>query len=129
MPYRHLITVAGVPLPQPSEYKGLTADIVDSARNVDGYVVGAVIRHDVGKVEAEYKYISAQAWSNILKLFNPKYGGSFYNNVTFFNQVTANWETRKMYVSDRTTTGAYKLDPATGAVIGWIGAHLSLVEV
>jgi hypothetical protein len=129
LPPRNLITIGNTPLPPPSKYVGLTADIVDSARNVEGYVVGAIVRSDVGKVEADFNYISADEWSAILKLFNPKHGGSFYNDVTFFNQVTADWETRRMYVGDRTTSGAVKVDPDTGAVVGWLGAHLSLVEV
>ena len=57
-----------------------------------------------------------------------KYGGSFYNNVTFFNQVTGAWETRKMYVSDRNAS-IFRRDPISGDVVGYVNPKLSLVEV
>ena len=129
MAYQNLITIAGVALPQPSKYVGLTADVVDTARNVQGVMVGGVVRSDVAKVEADFNYLTAAQWSTILKLFNPTYGGSFTNQVTFFNQTTADWETREMYVGDRTTSGAFLCDPSTGAVTGWKSPHLSLIEV
>lgn len=130
MAYRPLIMIGDYAVPQPSVYIGNTADIVDSGRNANGVVIGSVIRHDVAKVEADFNYLTAEQWSNILKRFNPAYGGSFYNEVTFFNQVSADWETRNMYVGDRTTSGgAFKLDPVTGAVAGWVKPHLSLIEI
>ena len=46
-----LVTVRGVPLPEPSTYSANTATLVDSARNVQGKMIGAVIRDDVAKVE------------------------------------------------------------------------------
>lgn len=123
-----LVTIAGVPLPTPSTYVGITADIVDAARNTEGVVVGAVVREDVGKVEMSWNYLTAQQWSTILKLFNSAYGGSFYQTVEFFNQTTADWETRVMYPGDRTTSGAHALDPETGAIIGWEKPVLHLIE-
>lgn len=128
MPYTNLISIGGTQIKQPSKYVGLTATLVDSGRNAAGVVIGSVIREDVAKVEADYNYITAKDWSDILKKFNSAYGGSFYQTVTFYNQTTASWETRTMYVGDRTTGGAFKCDPTTGAVEGWMNAHLSLVE-
>ena len=46
-----LVTVNGYEFPEPSEYSGLTSTLVDSARNVKGYVIGSVIRSDVAKIE------------------------------------------------------------------------------
>ena len=91
-------------------------------------MIGAVIRHDVAKVELTWRYLTVEEWSAILKLFNPKYGGSFYNPVRFFNQVSGDWETRQMYVGDRTSSGMFKLD-ANGIPVGWMGPKLSLIEV
>lgn len=125
---RALINIAGYDLPTPSDYVGNTADLVDSGRNTQGVVVGAVIRHDVAKVTATYKYLTCEQWSNILKKFNPKYGGSFYNEVTFYNQVSNSWETRTMYVGDRTSSGMIYLDK-NGNPQGWLNPKLSLVEV
>jgi hypothetical protein len=119
-----LVTVAGVALPEPSAYSGTTSTIVDSARNVSGYVVGSVVRHDVAKVELSWKYLTAKQWADILSLFT----SSFYNTVTFYNQATAGYTTRKMYVSDR-NAGMWRRNPANGEVMGWTDCSLSLVEV
>lgn len=119
-----LVTVAGYELPEPSTYSANTATLVDSARNVQGYVIGSVIRNDVAKVELSWRYLTAEQWARILSLFNR----SFYNNVTFFNQATGNYETRQMYVGDR-SAGMWRRHPITGEVMGWTDPKLSLIEV
>lgn len=119
-----LVTVAGVALPEPSEYSANTSTLVDSARNVSGYVIGSVIRNDVAKVELKWRYLTAQQWASVLSLF----ANSFYNSVTFYNQATATYTTRQMYVSDR-SAGIWRRHPETGAVMGWVDCALSLVEV
>jgi hypothetical protein len=119
-----LVSIAGVALPEPSEYSGITSTIVDSGRNVQGRVIGSVVRHDVAKVELKWRYLTAQQWANILSLFT----NNFYNEVTFFNQATADYTTRQMYVGDR-SAGMWRRHPDTGAVMGWTGCSLSLVEV
>lgn len=119
-----LVTVAGVALPEPSFYDASTSTLVDSARNVSGYVVGAVVRSDVAKIEIKWRYLTARQWANILSLFTT----NFYNNVTFFDQATADYTTRQMYVSDR-SAGMWRRHPETGEVMGWTECSLSLVEV
>ena len=119
-----LVTVAGVALPEPSEYSASTSTLVDSARNVSGYVIGSVIRGDVAKVELKWRYLTAKQWASVLSLFT----NNFYNQVTFFNQATANYPTRQMYVSDR-TAGMWRRNPKTGEVMGFTDCALSLVEV
>lgn len=119
-----LVTVAGYELPEPSTYAGGTSTLVDSARNVSGYVIGSVIRNDVAKVELSWRYLTATQWANILRLFT----NNFYNSVTFYNQATADYTTRQMYVSDR-NAGLWRRNPATGEVMGWTDCTLSLVEV
>jgi hypothetical protein len=119
-----LVTVSGVPLPEPSEYSGNTSTIVDSGRNVSGYVIGSVVRHDVAKVELKWRYLTVAQWASVLSLFTH----NFYNNVTFFNQATGSYTTRQMYVSDR-KAGMWRRHPETGEVMGWTGCSLSLVEV
>lgn len=119
-----LVTVAGVALPEPSEYSASTSTLVDSARNVSGYVIGAVIRNDVAKVELKWRYLTAQQWASVLSLFT----NNFYNSVTFFNQATAAYTTRQMYVGDR-TAGMWRRHPETGEVMGFVDCSLSLVEV
>ena len=119
-----LVTVAGVALPEPSEYSASTSTLVDSARNVAGYVIGSVIRNDVAKVELKWRYLTAQQWASVLSLFT----NNFYNEVTFFNQATASYTTRQMYVGDR-KAGMWRRHPETGEVMGFVDCSLSLVEV
>ena len=119
-----LVTVAGTPLPEPSEYSSSTSTLVDSARNVEGRVVGSVVRSDVAKIELKWRYLTAQQWADVLSLFT----SNFYNSVTFFNQTTADYTTRNMYVGDR-NAGMWRRNPATGDVMGFTDCSLSLVEV
>ena len=119
-----LVSIGGFDFPEPSTYNATTSTIVDSSRNVSGYVVGAVVRHDVAKIELTWKYLTAYQWSQILSLFT----SSFYNDVRFLNQVTNEYTTRTMYVSDR-NAGMWRRNPQTGEVMGYTGASLSLVEV
>jgi hypothetical protein len=119
-----LVTIAGYELPEPSSYSATTATLVDSARNVQGYVIGSVIRNDVAKVELSWRYLTAEQWARILGLFNR----SFYNNVTFFNQSTGTYETRQMYVGDRGAS-MWRRHPVSGEVMGFTECKLSLIEV
>ena len=125
---RALVTVGGYDFPEPSAYSGNTSTLVDSARNVQGVVVGSVIRDDVGKVELSWKYLTVQQWADILKCFSIARGGNFYNFVTFFCQDIGDWTTRQMYVSDR-KANMFRRDPKTGEVLGYTDCSLSLVEV
>lgn len=124
-----LVTIGKDDLPTPSSYVGLTATLVDSGRNTEGYMIGAVIREDVGKVEVSWKYLTVNQWASILQKFSSKFGGAFSQNVTFFDQVRADWITREMYVNDRTSGGLIQLDPVTGMPRGWENPKLSLIEV
>lgn len=119
-----LVSIGGFAFPEPSTYSATTSTIVDSARNVSGYVVGSVIRSDVAKIELTWRYLTAQQWAQILSLFS----NSFYNDVRFLNQVTNQYTTRTMYVSDR-NAGMWRRDPQSGAVMGYTNCSLSLVEV
>lgn len=124
MAYTALVSIGGFDFPEPSSYTATTSTIVDSARNVNGYVVGAVVRSDVAKVELSWKYLSVRQWATILSLFSD----SFYNDVRFFNQTTGTYTTRTMYVSDR-NANMFRRNPQTGEVMGWLNPSLSLVEV
>lgn len=119
-----LVSIGSFDFPEPSTYNATTSTIVDSARNVQGRVVGSVVRHDVAKIELTWRYLTAQQWATVLSLFT----NSFYNEVRFLNQATNSYTTRTMYVSDR-TAGIFRRDPKTGAVVGYTGCALSLVEV
>jgi len=122
-----LVTVAGVSLPEPSTYEGNTGTIVDSARNVEGHMIGAVIRDDVAKVSLTWKYLTVAQWAAINQLFRTSTGGSFINSVTFFDQTSGDFITRDMYVNDR-KAGMWIRD-RSGNVQGWQGCSLALIEV
>lgn len=119
-----LVKVGNTALPEPSTYNAITSTIVDSARNVAGYVVGSVVRSDVAKIELTWRYLTAKQWADILSPFTT----NFYCDVTFFNQASASYVTRTMYVSDR-QAGMWRRDPKTGDVLGFTNCTLSLVEV
>lgn len=126
--FRALCTVNGHDLPEPSAYEGNTATIVDSARNVQGVVIGSVIRDDVAKVTLSWNYLTAEQWAEINQLFRQSTGGNFYNRVTFYDQSSAGWITRTMYVNDR-SAGMFRRDPNNGNVLGWTDCSLALIEV
>lgn len=119
-----LVSVNGVDLPEPSSYNATTSTIVDSGRNVQGKVVGSVVRHDVAKVALKWNYLTAEQWAAVISPFTT----NFYCTVRFYNQATASYSTRQMYVSDR-TAGMWRRGPRTGSVMGWTDCSLSLVEV
>ena len=127
MAFRALVRVAGLDLPEPSTYSGNTATLVDSGRNVQGELIASVVREDVAKVELTWNYLTAQQWATINKKFSGKRGGSFVNDVTFYDQTSGDWITRRMYVSDR-RAGMWRRDPRTGDILGWTNCKLSLIE-
>lgn len=124
---RSLVEIEGYSVPDPSGYSGTTATLVDAARDAKGVTIGQVIREDVGKVEMTWNFISAANWAAILQKFSTKYGGKFYNSVTFFNQDINDWETRDMYVSDRTAS-IYVRNP-DGTIKGYTNARIALIQV
>lgn len=126
MAIKSLVSIDGWDFPMPSTYKGSTATLVDSARNVQGKMVGSVIRDDVAKIEMTWRFLSVKDWSNIMKQFDKKSGGRFINNVTFFNQTTGAYTTREMYVGDR---NAEVFHVTENGVEGWLNPAIHLIEV
>lgn len=128
MAFRALVSVGDYDFPEPSAYSGNTSTLVDSARNAQGVMIGAVIRDDSAKVEISWKYLTIEQWARIQKCFRQSSGGKFINLVSFFDQSVGGWVTKEMYVSDR-KAGMWRRDPETGDVLGWTNCSLSLVEV
>lgn len=122
------ISVEGIALPEPHKYDATISSFVDSGRNVRGEMVGSEIRGNIAKISISYEFISAQDLSTVLKLFSKDHGGSFVREVTFLDMVSNSWQTRKMYVSDR-SGGIMSRDPDTGVVDGYNGVKFSLIEV
>jgi hypothetical protein len=126
MAFEALVTVGGYDFPEPSTYNALTSDLVDSGRNVEGMMVGSVIRENVSKVEISWKYLTVEQWSRILQCFKGR--DKFVNEVYFFDPVEGKRIKKNMYVSDR-KANIFKRDPVSGAVVGWVNVSLSLIEV
>ena len=126
MAFRALVTVDGYDFPEPSTYSSNTSTLVDSGRNVEGRMVGAVIRDDISKIELSWKYLTVEQWARILRCFTGK--ENFVNTVTFFDQSKGGWVTKEMYVNDR-KANVFRRDPDNGNVMGWVNPSLSLIEV
>jgi len=128
MVFRALVSVGNYDFPEPSAYSGNTSTLVDSARNAQGVMIGAVLRDDVAKVEISWKYLTVEQWARVQKCFRQSSGGKFINLVSFFDQSVGGWVTKEMYVSDR-KSGMWRRDPENGDILGWTDCALSLVEV
>ena len=128
MAFRALVSVGNYDFPEPSSYSVNTSTLVDSARNAQGVMIGAVLRDDVAKVEISWKYLTVEQWARVQKCFRQSSGGKFINLVSFFDQSVGGWVTKEMYVSDR-KSGMWRRDPENGDILGWTDCALSLVEV
>ena len=128
MAFRALVSVGNYDFPEPSSYSGNTSTIVDSARNVQGKMVGSVVRDDVAKIEISWRYLTIEQWARIQKCFRQSSGGKFINLVTFFDQSVGGWVTKEMYVNDR-QAGMWRRDPKNGDILGWTDCKLALIEV
>lgn len=128
MAIRALVSVGGYDFPEPSAYSANTSTLVDSSRNVEGRMVGSVIRDDISKIEISWKYLTVAQWARIQKCFRQSAGGKFINNVTFFDQSVGGWVTKEMYINDR-KSGLWRRDPKSGDVLGWTDCSLALIEV
>lgn len=125
---RALVSIGGYEFPEPSTYSATTSTLVNSGRNVEGRMIGSVIRDDVSKVELSWKYLTVAQWAGILRRFSESQGGSFIQDVTFFDQSIGNWTTKQMYISDR-KANVFRRDPITGELLGWENPSLSLIQV
>ena len=128
MAFRALVKVGDYDFPEPSTYSANTSTLVDSSRNVQGKMVGSVIRDDVAKIEISWRYLTVEQWAKIQQCFRQSSGGKFINLVTFFDQSVGGWVTKEMYVSDR-KANVFRRDPNTGELLGWVDPSLNLIEV
>lgn len=128
MAFQALVSVGGYDFPEPSSYSGNTSTLVDSSRNVQGKMVGSVIRDDVSKIEISWKYLTVEQWARIQQCFRESSGGKFINEVVFFDQSLGEWTKKDMYVNDR-KAGMWRRHPSTGEILGWTDCSLALIEV
>ena len=128
MAFKALVSVGGYDFPEPSAYSANTSTLVDSGRNVQGVMVGSVIRDDISKIEISWKYLTIEQWARIQKCFSQSAGGKFINTVEFFDQSLGTWNKKDMYVNDR-KAGMWRRHPETGDILGWTDCSLSLIQV
>ena len=128
MALRALVSVGDYDFPEPSSYSATTSTLVDSARNVEGFMVGSIIRDDISKVEISWKYLTVKQWARIQKCFSESSGGKFINRVSFFDQSAGGWVDKDMYVSER-KSGMWRRSPVNGEILGWTDCSLSLIQV
>ena len=121
-----LVTVGDYDFPEPSTYSAITSTLVDTGRNVEGMMVGTVIRDDVSKIEISWKYLTVEQWAQIQQCFRGK--DKFINDVWFFDPTDGKKIKKTMYVNDR-KAGLWRRDPNTGSVLGWTDCSLSLIQV
>lgn len=134
-------TPAWVGLPCPSDYSGLSTTLVDSARNSKGQVIGRPIASDIAKIELKWNYLTVAQYSAIAKLFEPKYDGSFFVPVSFFDVINGNFEgditvapntttnkIRLFYPSDRKVQFAKIQLDSNSMPIGYSGVSLNLID-
>lgn len=122
-----LVTIAGHDIPDSSIYSGTVATVVDSGRNTEAVMIGAVIRENVGKVEMKWNFLTIDKWSKICALFDSTRGGSFINTVEFFCPDMGGWVQREMYCSDR-KAGVF-LRNKDGSIRGLTNCSVNLIEV
>ena len=128
MAFKALVSVGEYEFPEPSAYSANTSTLVDSGRNVEGRMVGSVIRDDISKIEISWKYLTVEQWARIQQCFRQSSGGKFINEVTFFDQSVGDWVTKPMYVNDR-KAGMWRRHPESGNVLGWADCSIALIEV
>jgi len=138
-------TPAWVELPQPSDYSGIATTLVDSGRNAEGVVVADVIKSDVAKVELKWNFLTPAQYSQIAKLFEPKYNGgntqAFFKAVSFFDVIKNGFDgsiasapsvdtnrCRLFYCGDRKVQFAKMVINDDGTPKGYANVSLNLID-
>lgn len=118
------IKINGQEVPYPKRGVAPTVTtVVNSGRNLNGVVVGQRIGRDQYKLDnLEWPWLTAAEWSRILQLVS-----NFYFDCTFVNPVTNAWETKRMYVGDRTAE-PYWVDLATGKPTHYRNCKVNIID-
>lgn len=90
-------------LPAPSDDSGTyeIETLVDSGRNAAGFMVGKVIGSDKIKLNLKWRSMNADEFNELLRFFDPNYGGSFINTVRFYDPRADGMVEKQMYVGNR----------------------------
>ena len=123
--YNGFVYINDVEFPYPSHESGLqhTITTVDSARMADGVLRAKKIGRDQSKVELTWAALTAEQWSNMLKIFKD----NFYFNIRYFDMVENDWITRRFYVGDRTAQ-PFMVDKNTGRPRYWLNCQANVID-
>lgn len=110
-------------------YSGTATTAVDSSRNAKARVIASVVRSDIAKAECKWNYLTTKQYSDLAKLFEPKYGGSFFVKACFFDSVAGGFDcSREFYCGDRKVTFARIKCDDNYMPIGYESVGLNLIE-
>ena len=110
-------------------YNGISTTAVDSSRNANAKVIASVVRSDIAKVEAKWAYLTVEQYSALAKLFEQKYGGSFFVRVCFFDSIAGGFDcSREFYCGDRKVAFARIKCNEYYMPIGYENVGLNLIE-
>ena len=98
------------------------ATMVNDARNVSGYFIGGRTRPDIVKLELSWSKLYPSEWRRILQYFN----SNFVGDVTYFDDLSGTFVTKKMYVSDRSRKGVRVKQ--NGTIYCYKDCKLNLIE-
>ena len=123
MATHNYLKINGVNLPYPKRgVSVVVTTVVDSARNVNGVVVGQRIGRDQYKIDGlEWPWLTAAEWENILQLVS-----NFFFQVTFYDPVTNGEKTLLMYCGDRTAE-PYWVD-GNGRPTHYLNCKVNLID-
>ena len=94
---------SGFEIPDPAFDSGnvTISTLVNAGRIASGKFVGQVIGYDKMKIEMNWSVLEPDQMQRLLALFDKRQGGRFVNTFTVFNPATGRYETKRMYVGDR----------------------------
>ena len=123
--YNGFVYINDLEFPYPSHESGLqtTVTTVDSARMADGVLRAKKIGRDQSKVELTWSALTAEQWSEMLKIFRD----NFYFNIRYFDMVENDWITRRFYVGDRSAQ-PFMVDKRTGRPRYWINCQANVID-
>lgn len=103
--------------------KQTIATVVDQARTADGIVRGSVISK-ANKIELKWAVLTPNTWKDICTFFDKH----FYFNATYYDMQTGQFESKKMYVGDRSAV-PFKINPDTGIPTYYLNCQANIIGV
>jgi hypothetical protein len=92
-------------------------------------MIGNLIGEDKMKLDITYPPLDSEQLGELLRLFDRQSGGSFINNVRFYDPRTNKRITKRMYVGERTYSPYIQPNPAVGTGALYDNITINLVEV